>query len=91
MLIFPWYHNEENPAFCPLDDFIEYAAANVILDYDYVDKFCRAEVGIDYINMARPKPKKTPKPDDLQGLEGVSPREHIESETKQVTQEDHER
>ena len=46
---------------CPLDDFIEYAAHNIILDYDYVDKFCRAEVGVDYINMPKPKAKKTQK------------------------------
>lgn len=48
VLRMPWCHNEENPNFCPLDDFIEYVAANVILDFDYVDKFCKAEAGKDY-------------------------------------------
>ena len=43
---FPWCQNDGYN--CPMDDFIEYVAANVILDYDYVDKFCRAEVGKDY-------------------------------------------
>ena len=61
VLKLPWC-NLVNEYYCPFDDFIEYVASNVILDYDYVDQFCRAEVGKDYINMPKPKPKRTPKP-----------------------------
>lgn len=53
-LKFPWCKNSEG-YFCPFDDFIEYAIANVNLDYDFVDKFCQAEQGIDYISMRKPK------------------------------------
>ena len=49
---FPWCNN--NGYLCPMDDFITYAIENVILDYDFVDKFCKAEAGIDYISMKKP-------------------------------------
>ena len=57
---FPWCQNDGYD--CPIENFIEYVASNVILDYDYVDQFCKAEVGKDYINMPKPKPKRTKKP-----------------------------
>ena len=36
VLQLPWCNNV-NGGYCPFDDFIEYAAEHVILDYDYVD------------------------------------------------------
>ena len=46
---FPWCKNSYEK-YCSLNDFIEYTAANVILDFQYVGKFCMAEEGRDYIS-----------------------------------------
>ena len=51
---FPWCTNSKGRE-CLLDDFIEYAVQNVILDYDYVDKFCKGDAGTNYIKMPKPK------------------------------------
>jgi len=42
----PWCDNQ---SYCPIDTFIEYAAANVLLDFDFVDEFCKGTQGINYL------------------------------------------
>ena len=44
---FPWCNNVND--LCPMEEFIQYAAKNVILDYEYVDQFCYGEAGVNYI------------------------------------------
>ena len=45
----------DNQTYCPIDTFIEYAAANVLLDFDYVNEFCQGTKGINYLAMTKPE------------------------------------
>ena len=47
VLKLPWCRN--NGYLCPMDDFIEHSTRELILDFNYVEKFCRGETGTNYI------------------------------------------
>ena len=53
ILKLPWCNM--NGWLCPFDDLIDYAVNSLVMDPEYVEKFCRAEAGKDYIRMKRPK------------------------------------
>mmetsp|Transcript_14982 Transcript_14982/g.17861 ORF Transcript_14982/g.17861 Transcript_14982/m.17861 type:complete len:124 (+) Transcript_14982:599-970(+) len=48
---FPWCDSSKN---CPIDKFIEYAAERIILDYEYVDDFCKGSQGTNYLELDAP-------------------------------------
>ena len=51
VLKFPWCNTDEY--LCPLDDFINYGQDNLIMDNDYINNFCQAKTGTDYIKMKK--------------------------------------